>query len=122
MTSLMLHWHLPTYPSIEATSSLEEQADTDMADEFKHESLQDLRSIGQYLGAITEGLESGRIELSDGNGQLALFPAGLLSLELRAKRRGSHAKLQIKLTWTEEKGKPLGPSLRVGPEPRTERT
>jgi amphi-Trp domain-containing protein len=89
------------------------------ADEFKHESLQDLRSIGQYLKAITEGLESGRVELSDDNGQLALFPAGLLNLELRAKRRGNRAKLQLKLTWTEDKGKPLGPSLKVRPEPNS---
>jgi amphi-Trp domain-containing protein len=87
------------------------------ADEFKHESLQDLRSIGQYLKAITEGLESGRVELSDDNGQLALFPAGLLNLELSAKRRGNRAKLQFKLTWTEEKGKPLGQSLKVRPDP-----
>ena len=29
------------------------------SEEFKHESLQDLKSIGQYLKALTEGLESG---------------------------------------------------------------
>jgi amphi-Trp domain-containing protein len=88
-------------------------------DEFKHESLQDLKSIGQYLKAITEGLEAGRVDLSDDSGQLALFPTGLLSLELRAKRRGNRAKLQLKLTWTEEKEKPKSKSesLRVRSEP-----
>jgi amphi-Trp domain-containing protein len=73
-------------------------------DEFKHESLQDLKSIRQYLVAITEGLEAGRVDLSDENGQLELHPSGLLNLELKAKRRGNQAKLQIKLTWTEDKG------------------
>jgi amphi-Trp domain-containing protein len=88
-------------------------------DEFKHESLQDLKSIGQYLKAITEGLEAGRVDLSDDNGHLALFPNGLLSLELRAKRRGNRAKLQLKLSWAEErpKGKSDSESLRVRTEP-----
>jgi amphi-Trp domain-containing protein len=81
-------------------------------DEFKHESLQDLKSIKQYLVAITEGLEAGRVDLSDENGQLALHPSGLINLELRAKRRGNQAKLQLKLTWTEDKGT-RAESLRV---------
>ena len=88
-------------------------------DEFKHESLQDLKSIGQYLEALTEGLRSGRVELSDESGQLVLHPSGLLSLELRAKRRGNRAKLQLKLSWTEEKAKTKSDSLRVGSEPAT---
>ena len=87
------------------------------SDDFKHESLQDLKSIGQYLKALTEGLESGRVELADDNGQLVLHPAGLLNLELRAKRRGDRAKLQLKLTWTEEESKPRVDSLRVRSEP-----
>jgi amphi-Trp domain-containing protein len=86
-------------------------------DEFKHESLQDLRSIGQYLKANTEGLEAGRVDLSDDSGHLALFPNGLLSLELRAKRRGNRAKLQLKLTWTEEKPKTKSETLRVRSDP-----
>jgi hypothetical protein len=56
------------------------------------------------------------VDLSDENGHLVLHPIGLLSLELRAKRRGNHAKLQLKLTWTEEKAKPKAESLRVGTE------
>ncbi len=84
-------------------------------DEFKHESLQDLKSIRQYLVAITEGLAAGKVDLSDDNGQLALHPSGLINLELRAKRRGNQAKLQLKLTWTEDKGT-RAESLRVGSE------
>jgi len=86
------------------------------SDEFKHESLQDLKSIGQYLKALTEAVEAGRVDLADENGQLVLHPFGLLNLELRAKRRGNRAKLQLKLTWTEEKTKAQGDSLRVQSE------
>lgn len=82
-------------------------------DEFAHESLQDLKSIGDYLRAIVQGLESGHLDLSDDGGQLVLHPSGLLGLELRAKRRGNRAQLEIELSWTEDKGKTRAESLRV---------
>jgi amphi-Trp domain-containing protein len=82
-------------------------------DEFQHESLQDVKSIGEYLRAIIQGLETGYLDLSDDSGQLVLHPSGLLGLEVRAKRRGNRAKLQVELTWTEDKGKPRADSLRV---------
>lgn len=85
-------------------------------DEFQHESLQDSKSIGEYLKAIVHGLETGHLELSDDNGQLVLHPSGLLGLELRAKRKGNRAKLVIELTWTENQGTTRADSLRVRSE------
>ncbi len=82
-------------------------------DEFQHESLQDLKSIGEYLRAIIEGLETGTIDLSDDSGELVLHPGGLIGLELRAKRKGNRAKLVVELAWSEDKGKTRGDSLRV---------
>ena len=82
-------------------------------DEFEHESLQDPKSIGDYLRAIVQGLESGHLDLSDDGGHLVLHPSGLLGLELRAKRRGNRAQLAIELSWTEDKGKTRAESLRV---------
>ena len=84
-------------------------------DEFQHESLQDLKSIGEYLRAITQGLEKGYLDLSDDGGQLVLHPSGLLGIELRAKRRGNRAKLVLELSWTEDEGK-RADSLRVRSE------
>ena len=86
-------------------------------DEFKHESLQDPKSISQYLKALIEGLESGRVDLSDDNGQVVLHPTGLLSLELRARRRGNRSKLKLELSWTEDKSKARAESLKVKSEP-----
>jgi amphi-Trp domain-containing protein len=86
-------------------------------DEFKHESLQDPKSISQYLKALIEGLESGRVDLSDDNGQVVLHPTGLLGLELRARRRGNRSKLQFKLSWTEDKSRARAESLKVKSEP-----
>jgi amphi-Trp domain-containing protein len=83
------------------------------SDEFEHESLQDQRSIGGYLRAIVEGFERGHIELSDDGGRLVLHPSGLLGLELRAKRTGNRARLQLELSWTETDGATNADSLRV---------
>lgn len=85
-------------------------------DEFHHESLQDAKSIGEYLRAIIHGLEAGHLELSDDNGQLVLHPSGLLGLELRAKQKGNRAKVVVELSWTEDEGKTRADSLRVRSE------
>lgn len=85
-------------------------------DEFQHESLQDAKSIGEYLKAIIHGLETGYLDLSDDNGQLVLHPSGLLGLDLRAKRKGNRAKLVIELSWTEDEGRTRADSLRVRSE------
>jgi amphi-Trp domain-containing protein len=82
-------------------------------DEFQHESLQDAKSIGEYLRAIIHGLETGHLDLSDENGQLVLHPSGLLGLELRAKQKGNRAQLVVELSWTEEEGKRRADSLRI---------
>jgi amphi-Trp domain-containing protein len=82
-------------------------------DEFQHESLQDLTSIGEYLRAIVQGLEAGYLDLSDDGGQLVLHPSGLIGLELRANRKGNRAKLEIELSWSEDKGKKRADSLQV---------
>jgi amphi-Trp domain-containing protein len=83
------------------------------SDEFQHESLQDAKSIGEYLKAIVHGLETGHLDLSDDDGQLTLHPSGLLGLELRARRKGDRAQLVIELSWTEDKGRTRADSLRV---------
>lgn len=87
------------------------------SDEFQHESLQDQKSIGEYLRALIQGVESGHLDMSDDNGQLVLHPMGLLGLELRAKRKGNRAKLLIELSWTEDRGTTRADSLRVRSEP-----
>lgn len=86
------------------------------ADEFVHESLQDPQSIGSYLRALVDGFERGCIALSDDGGRLVFHPTGLLGLELRAKRTGNRARLQIELSWTEADGTASADSLRVRSE------
>lgn len=70
-------------------------------DDFRHESVQDRRSIVRYLQALTAGIEQGHIELGTADNMLSLEPEGMLELQVRAKRKRGKVKLSIKLNWRE---------------------
>jgi amphi-Trp domain-containing protein len=88
-------------------------------DEFRHESVQDRRSIVKYLQALTAGLEAGHIELGTGDHMLELDPDGMLELEIRAKRKGGRVKLRIKLHWREDEEELSADALEIKAGPRT---
>lgn len=67
--------------------------------EFRHESLQDERSISRYLTALTEGFESGTLKLSDREGEITLEPHGLIHLQVQASRKTDRLRLTLKFTW-----------------------
>lgn len=69
---------------------------------FNHESLQDKETIKQYLQAVQEGLDKGRIVLSSLEDEMELQPKGLLKLSLKARRKGETSKLQIKIQWEDK--------------------
>lgn len=66
---------------------------------FRHESLQDQQSILKFLYAISEGLENGKLVLSDEEDEISLSPEGLLQLKLTATQEGNHYNLGLKLSW-----------------------
>ncbi len=66
---------------------------------FVFESLQDATSIGTFLEAITEGMRSGHILLSSSEDQIEMYPKGLLTFSLRAKRKGSSNRISFKVEW-----------------------
>lgn len=69
---------------------------------FKHESLQDTKSVVQYLEALGQGFEAGKLALISEDRSMELHPRGLVRLEVEAKRKDEEIKLSIKLRWTEE--------------------
>lgn len=71
-------------------------------DSFRHESLQDARTIQEILKAITKGLGKGRLSFSDENGELIMEPEGLLNLKVTASRNESQNRIDIRVTWQEE--------------------
>lgn len=70
--------------------------------EFRHESLQDGKSIQKLLNAISKGLGKGTLEFSDEEGQLTLSPQGLLGLKVTVKEDETKHQLDIRVSWNKQ--------------------
>lgn len=70
--------------------------------EFRHESLQDGKSIQKILEAISRGLGKGKLEFSDEDGNLELSPKGLLDLKITVKEDETRHKLDIRVSWNKQ--------------------
>ncbi len=78
-------------------------------EEFEYQSIQDNQSIRQYLQALIDGFESGRIVFNTDGQEIALIPGELLEFAIKAKRRGDKNKITMKFTWKDappEAGEP----------------
>lgn len=67
---------------------------------FRHESLQDRKSIQDILKAITKGIGKGALSLSDDEAEIQLEPNGLLQLKVSAREEDERQRLDIKITWS----------------------
>ena len=78
---------------------------------FKHESLQDKKSIQNILKAITKGIASGQVVFNDDEGEISMHPHGLLTLKVSARKEDNQNQLDIRIRWQSEdqeiKQKPL---------------
>ena len=78
---------------------------------FKHESLQDSKSIQDILKAVTKGIAKGELVFNDDEGEITLQPEGLMALKVSARQEDGHNRLDIRIRWhSEEKAiesKPL---------------
>lgn len=70
--------------------------------EFRHESLQDGKSIQKLLEAISKGLGKGKLEFTDDEGELELEPKGLLDLKITVKEDETRHKLDIRVSWNKQ--------------------
>ena len=66
---------------------------------FRHESLQDAKTIEEILNSITKGLAKGKLTFSDENDEMTLEPEGLLHFKLTAERNDNRHKLNIRVSW-----------------------
>lgn len=69
---------------------------------FKHESLQDGKSIEAYLRAIAEGLAAGRLCLAADDCEVELEPHDLLRFRVDARRGSYRSGLVIRVSWRED--------------------
>jgi amphi-Trp domain-containing protein len=68
-------------------------------DTFRHESLQDPKTIAELLKSITKGVGKGRLTFSDEDGEIVLEPEGLLNLKVTAEREDMRHRLTVRITW-----------------------
>ena len=66
---------------------------------FRHESLQDAKTIAELLKSITKGISRGRMTFSDEDGEIVLEPEGLLNLKVTAEQEEMRHRVNIRITW-----------------------
>jgi len=72
---------------------------------FRHDSLQDAKSISKILDAITEGMAKGKLVFSDEDDKIVLEPEGLLELKVKASREGGRQRVNVRISWQVENRK-----------------
>ncbi|MFC1774327.1 amphi-Trp domain-containing protein [Pseudomonadota bacterium] len=69
---------------------------------FRHESLQDARTIKGILKALTDGLASGKLSFSDADDSIELKPRGLMKLKITATQEDTMNRVNIRIAWQSE--------------------
>lgn len=69
---------------------------------FRHDSLQDAKSISKILDSITEGLAKGKLVFSDEDDKIVLSPDGLLELKVTASQEDNRQRINVRISWQVE--------------------
>lgn len=69
---------------------------------FRHESLQDAKTIQEILKSITKGIAKGKLSFSDEDGEIVMEPEGLLNLKITASEDELSHRLAIRISWQAE--------------------
>ena len=81
---------------------------------FRHESLQDAKTIQEILKSVSKGLAKGKLSFSDDDGEILMEPEGLLNLKVTATQDEATHRINLRISWqaqeTVKKKKPLAVS------------
>ena len=66
---------------------------------FRHQSLQDQKSIQGILKSITNGIAKGKITFSDEDDRIVMRPEGLLDLKVTAAQEENSNRINIRISW-----------------------
>ena len=69
---------------------------------FRHQSLQDEKSIQDILKSITSGIARGKITFSDEDEKIVMRPEGLLDLKVTASQEDNRNRFNIRISWQVE--------------------
>jgi amphi-Trp domain-containing protein len=68
---------------------------------FFYESVQDAKTLVEYLRALTDGFEKGEMRFSRKDLDIMLSPKGLIGFSVEAKAKEGRMKLALKFAWRE---------------------
>ena len=81
---------------------------------FRHQSLQDEKSIQDILKAISSGIAKGKITFSGEDEKIVMRPEGLLELKVTAAQEDNRNRFNIRVSWqVDDDGEKKGRSLTV---------
>ena len=66
---------------------------------FRHQSLQDKKSIQDILKSISSGIAKGKVTFSDEDEKIIMRPEGLLDLKVTATQEENHNRFNIRISW-----------------------
>jgi amphi-Trp domain-containing protein len=66
---------------------------------FRHESLQDAKTIQDILRSLSKGIAKGKLSFSDEDGEIVMEPEGLLNLKVTASEDEGRHRVNIRITW-----------------------
>ena len=66
---------------------------------FRHQSLQDEKTIQEILKSIASGLAKGKITFSDEDEKIVMRPEGLLDLKVTATQEENRNRFNIRISW-----------------------
>ena len=66
---------------------------------FEYESLHDPQSVGDYLKALRKGIAAGSLRFTSGDDEMEMIPADLLTLSVRARKKGGENQIIIRVQW-----------------------
>lgn len=69
---------------------------------FRHESVQDKKTIKSILKALTDGIASGKLTFSDEDDSIELNPKGLMKLKITASQEDNLNRVNIRIAWQSE--------------------
>ena len=72
---------------------------------FRHDSLQDAKSISKILDSVTQGMAKGKLVFSDEDDKIVIEPDGLLELKVKASREADRQSVNIRISWQVESKK-----------------
>ena len=80
---------------------------------FRHESLQDSKTIKDVLKALTDGMGKGKLTFSDSDDSVTLEPGGLMNLKISASQEDHINRVNIRISWQSDKKTDRNKTIKV---------